>query len=113
MNDDHLKEAIIFILAVVGGFFPAAALYPHCDDVDNLIYSKLYGLRIIVAVIIGLMAFIGIVDLLGLSKKPKQLRQAKAFATGLGLGIIIFQVIGIVMDSDCFRDSWMLALPSG
>jgi hypothetical protein len=57
----------------------------------------LYGIRIIVAVSIALIAFIGLVDLLVLSKKSKQARQAKAFATGLGLGMIIFQTVCVTM----------------
>lgn len=113
MNNNHLIEVILFIGATIGGLSLGAGVFPHCDDVNNFIYSKMYGLRILVAVIIGLMVFIGIFDLLGLSKKPKPTRQAKAFATGLGLGMTIFQVASIIMNSDCFRDSWLLPIPSG
>lgn len=109
-NDNLLKLVIFFIFAVIGGFSVAAALVPHCDDVDDYLYSKFHHVRILVVIIIGLMTIIGIVDLLGYSKRIKE---AKTFATGLGLGMTIFQIFAIIMASDCFRDSWLLPIPSG
>lgn len=112
-NDYHMIEITIFIVSVISGFFPAAALFPHCDDVGNFIYSKLFTIRIVTGFIIGLITLIGIIDVLGLGRRPNHVRQAKAFAIGLGLGMTIYQIISIIMNSNCFRVSWLLPFPSG